>query len=126
MNEHYVLNDDHSVRPAELLEWAAAFNDTDKRRVARDELDGVSVSTVFLGLDHSFGEGPPLIFETLIFGGKLDQEMWRYSTWDEAVAGHKHAVAQAIEAQRAGTTKIGPVEDESAVAESDAHNKDRS
>jgi hypothetical protein len=34
--------------------------------------------------------------------------------------------AQAIEAQRAGTTEIGPVEDESAVAESDAHNKDRS
>src|SRR4051794_14044359 len=30
------------------------------------------------------------------------------------------AAAQAIEAQRAGTTKIGPVADESAVAESDA------
>jgi hypothetical protein len=34
--------------------------------------------------------------------------------------------AQAIEAGTAGTTEIGPVEDESAVVEDDAHNKDRS
>lgn len=92
MSEHYVLNDDHSVREAELMEWVVAFNDMDRRRVALDKIGNASVSTVFLGLDHSFGDGPPLIFETLISGGEHDQEMWRYSTWDEAVAGHKAAV----------------------------------
>ena len=93
MSDHYVMNDDHSVRKADLMEWALAFADTDKRRVARDQIGAAWVSTVFLGLDHSFGEGPPLLFETLISGGPCDQEMWRYSTWAEAVEGHKSAVA---------------------------------
>lgn len=34
----------------------------------------------------------PLLFETLIFGGEHDGDMWRYSTWDEAKAGHGHVV----------------------------------
>lgn len=50
------------------------------------------ISTVFLGLDHSFGDGPPMLFETMIFGGSLDGEQERYSTWDEAEAGHKRWV----------------------------------
>ena len=41
----------------------------------------VSVSTVFLW-------GHPLLFETMVFGGKLDQEQKRYSTWEEAERGH--------------------------------------
>ena len=28
------------------------------------------------------------LFETLAFGGPLDEEQRRYSTWDEAMAGH--------------------------------------
>ena len=31
----------------------------------------------------------------MIFGGPLDQQMWRYSTWDDAETGHKMAVAKA-------------------------------
>ena len=53
------------------------------------------VSTVFLGLDHSFVSGPPVLFETMIFGGQYDQEMWRYHTKAEAEIGHK-AVVQAL------------------------------
>jgi hypothetical protein len=30
------------------------------------------VSTVFLGTNHSFGFEPPLLFETMIFGGRFD------------------------------------------------------
>lgn len=92
MSEHYVLEADHSVRPAGLMEWAVFFEDMANRRVALDRIGDASVSTVFLGLDHSFGGGPPLIFETLISGGEHDQDMWRYSTWDEAIAGHQAAV----------------------------------
>jgi hypothetical protein len=82
----YIL-DGHDPKPAELLEWARWF-ETNDRKVARDTIGDVCVSTVFLGIDHRFGDGPPLIFESLVFGGPLDQEMRRYSTWDEAVAGH--------------------------------------
>lgn len=38
-------------------------------RVVKQEvvLFGRVVSTVFLGIDHSFGFGPPLLFETMVF-----------------------------------------------------------
>lgn len=52
------------------------------------------VSTVFLGLDHNFGGGPPLIFETMIFPSNNSSETgcWRYSTEAEALEGHRWAV----------------------------------
>lgn len=54
------------------------------------QCDEVTVSTVFLGLDHRmFGEGPPILFETLVFGGPNDGRMERYCTWEEAERGHK-------------------------------------
>lgn len=105
MGEHYVLNEDHTVREVGLMEWAVAFEDMSKRRVALDKVGRASVSTVFLGLDHSFGEGPPLIFETLISGGAHDQDMWRYSTWDEAVAGHEKAVSLVRKSEPAEPSK---------------------
>lgn len=55
----------------------------------------VQVSTVFLGLDHGYGEGPPILFETLVFGGPLDQSGDRYCTWEEAEAGHERWVKAA-------------------------------
>lgn len=59
---------------------------------------GHVVSTVWLGLDHRFGpEGPPLIFETMVFPSKGDYEdldMERYSTEAEAHAGHARMVAK--------------------------------
>lgn len=51
------------------------------------------ISTVWLGLDHSHGDGLPLIFETMVFG--LEGEgapRWRYSTEVEAIDGHWSAV----------------------------------
>lgn len=50
--------------------------------------DRVMVSTVLLVLDHQWGDGPPIIFETMVFGGRWDQEMDRYSTEAQALAGH--------------------------------------
>jgi hypothetical protein len=47
------------------------------------------VSTVFLMLDHNWsGRGDPILFETMIFGGPLDGQQARYSTWAEASEGH--------------------------------------
>lgn len=91
---HYILKDKKPLAVT-LEEWARRFcEDGDDRRVARDELaGGVSVSTVFLGIDHNFSDvGPPVLFETMIFGGPHDEEQWRYTTWNEAVAGHQVAV----------------------------------
>ncbi len=79
-----------------LLVWARRFEDNDYKRVAQDKLaDGdIVISTVWLGLDHSWGVGPPLIFETMIFGGPDDQWQDRYTTLEQAQAGHKRVVEE--------------------------------
>jgi hypothetical protein len=79
---------DRNGQPIDLYTWSVRFHDKDYQRVAKDEGDGWKVSTVWLGLDHQFGDGPPLIFETMVFGGPLDDETVRYSTLAEAEAGH--------------------------------------
>jgi hypothetical protein len=92
MNAKYIL-DGHTPVPASLEKWAKWFEGSDEtRRVALTKGDDYLVSTVFLGLDHQFGRGEPLLFETMIFGGPHDQYCDRYSTWDEAEAGHAKAV----------------------------------
>ena len=99
---HYTMNADGSVEPCgtghrDLEKWVREFSKTD-RTIARTEIGkGVRVSTVFLGLDHGYG-GPPILFKTMIFGGKLDEEQWRYATIQEARAGHETAVRLAREA----------------------------
>lgn len=63
------------------------------RRVALTDLGRLGrVSTVWLGIDHGYGEGPPLIFETMIFGGPMDQHCDRYSTEEQARTGHDFMV----------------------------------
>lgn len=52
------------------------------------------VSTVFLSLDHNWGDGPPILFETMIFGGEHDGYQERYRTWEEAEEGHEIALAK--------------------------------
>jgi hypothetical protein len=95
----YIL--DHERRPvrvSEMLDWARWLEQIDTRHVGDEQIGNVRVSTVFIGLDHSYyDDGPPLIFETLIFGGPLDGTMQRYSTWDDAEIGHKMAVKQVRE-----------------------------
>ena len=83
---------DRHGNPIEMMDWAARLADDDYKRVAIDKLPDGDVSTVWLGLDHRFGAGPPLIFETLVFGGPLDGEMQRYSTEQDAQAGHREMV----------------------------------
>ena len=93
--DKYILDGHTPVAENDLMKWAAWLEGAN-RKVARTEVTkNVSVSTVFLGLDHQFGEGPPLIFETMVFGGPLDQHMERYSTWEDAEAGHTRWVDKA-------------------------------
>jgi hypothetical protein len=76
-----------------MMTWARWFESTDRH--VRQTIQGdVTVSTVFLGLDHSFsGHGPPVLFETMAFGVEgLEHDQERYCTWDEAEAGHERWV----------------------------------
>jgi hypothetical protein len=97
-DHYYILGGEYGKTPVpcDLMTWATAFERRENRRVAFDALPGgVSVSTVFLGLDHQFGGGPPLLFETMIFGGPQNDYQERCSTWGEALVQHAKAVAVA-------------------------------
>lgn len=80
--------ENRQVVPSDLYAWAASREDPKGYRVAETYIDDVRVSTVFLGVDHSFDGGPPLLFETMVFGGPLDEEQERCSTWAQAEAMH--------------------------------------
>lgn len=62
-----------------------------------DLYSGDGLSTVFLGLDHGICPSAPVVFETMIFNGKHDQEQWRYTTYAAAKHGHREAVALVVE-----------------------------
>lgn len=94
---YYILDENNNPKKAELLEWAKWSGQVDVRKIKFDSFENgtgkINVSTVFLGLDHNFDDnGPPLVFETMIFGGIHDQYQDRYSTIEEALAGHETAV----------------------------------
>jgi hypothetical protein len=88
MSDHYIL-DGKLPRKVDLMTWAEWYAKA-YRHVADTMKGNIRVSTVFLGLDHQWGNGPPELFETVIFG--CDKE-WqeRCSTWEEAEAMHKRA-----------------------------------
>jgi hypothetical protein len=87
------------IPATDLIKWAIWLEETDNH-VGLDEVSGFIVSTVFMGINHTWGRGRPHWFETKVLrqmdnkrmlGRLIDQ--WRYATLDEARAGHKGAVA---------------------------------
>jgi hypothetical protein len=105
--------DGHDPVPVSLMEWATQYElrfaaielgDPDPWSVAVTDFDGgAHLSTVFLGMNHNYFGGPPILFETMLFGSEVhvgqlfgggveyheDLGQWRYCTWDEAAAGHE-------------------------------------
>lgn len=97
MSDKYMLRGQEPVLCNDLMEWATWFETAD-RHVAKTVVEqhgenAAKVSTVFLGLDHAFGDGPPVLFETMVFGGDDDGYQRRYRSWAEAALGHAETVA---------------------------------
>lgn len=98
---HYILADDGKpLRVDDLMAWAAWFEaNRQKCIVAQDEVGDVRVSTVFLSVDHNWGDGPPVLWETMIFGGSLNEYQERYSSLENAIAGHATALEMVLNAK---------------------------
>lgn len=89
MSDTYILDaQGEPVLEPDLTVWGRWMGRAE-RHIGNDLIGLVKVSTVFLGLDHSWASGPPLLWETMVFGGPLDGEMERYRTRDEAIRGHQ-------------------------------------
>lgn len=96
MSDLYILEGKIPVRVKDIVEWGKAYNSQD-RIVGNTLIQDVRVSTVFLGMDHRFiSQGPPILFETMIFGGEHDGYCERCSTWEQAEAEHHKACALVV------------------------------
>lgn len=88
--------------PISVKEFGRLHRDFSYVRVARTTvMDAANptkvleISTVWLGINHNYFEyGPPLIFETMVFGegSSVDEAMDRYATLKEAEEGHRSMV----------------------------------
>jgi len=91
---YYILDDQGNPVPEpDFVKFSIWYEKTD-RTVAHDEINGAIVSTVFLAQDHlyQYGDGPPQLYETMIFGVENLGYQKRYATRAEALTGHQRAL----------------------------------
>lgn len=88
---YYILDDDgNPLAVDDVLVWAKWWETHEYQRIVQqDHFGKTTVSTVFLGLDHRyFGDGPPVLWETMVFEGPLDGTQQRYTSQQAARYGH--------------------------------------
>ena len=90
----YILDDKgNPVACFDLVKWAEWFEASQKngaRAVAKTSIGDITISTIFLAIDHSFvdKEGLPLLYETMVFGGNRDGDQERSATKGQALQDH--------------------------------------
>jgi hypothetical protein len=81
--------------PCDAIEAGKLLASIEGRCVACERTPGrFWVSTAFLVFDHNaLGDGPPVLWNTYVYAPDGSSKlMGRYSSLDEAVAGHREAV----------------------------------
>lgn len=99
----YILDDDNNPVQAEDFEEWEKFHSSNRHIIDRDLIGSSAVSTVYLLFNPLIrNESPPIMFETMVFGGKLDGTMDRYATYGQAKAGHAAMVLRVEQEQGEG------------------------
>ncbi len=112
---HWILDEENepvALEDDQVVDWARWMSaNQERRRVALDVLMGkdgpTTVSTVFLGIDYGFGQGPPVLWETAVFGPRKTDIVDRYTSWDDAKVGHAMAVIGVRKHESAGEVGDG-------------------
>ncbi len=78
-------------------EWVDLYADKEYKKIGSFEVlangEKIQVSTVWLGLDRNLEpNSEPILFETMVFGGRNNGLCRRYSTELEALIGHNEIV----------------------------------
>jgi len=99
----YILNEHGQPVPCkDVMAWAQWAENSDNRIVARTEIEGVLVSTIFLGCDHGWGplggDEPPILWETMYFGGTMNHQLDRCSGNREQAEAMHAAMVEKLEA----------------------------
>jgi len=71
----YILNEKgEPIRESNLYTWAKWLETNwPARRVSHEKVGRYTISTVFLGLDYSFNDGPPVLWESMVFQGDYEK-----------------------------------------------------
>jgi len=93
---HWILDEKNQPIEVDLMTWAQWFEEPANRIVKQTLCSAgtCEVSTVFMGINHNFSAGPPLLLETMVFGGAADTFQDRYSTYEQAELYHDVVVGQ--------------------------------
>jgi hypothetical protein len=81
MSDKYILDAEGEPVPTDdLFAWGRGY-ESPARIVKREMVGESKISTVFLGLDYGwrFHGAPPILWETMVFGGDADGDMTRCS-----------------------------------------------
>ena len=100
MGRYYILRDCEVIEEPDYKKWSAWFESAYKKVeiVAESRLGGSTVSTRFLALSMTLApDSPPMVFETRVNGGWLDNQQERFSSLVEATAGHENWVRRVKE-----------------------------
>ena len=100
MGRYYILREDELVEEPDYDVWSAWFESTFKKveLIAESKLGGSTVSTRFLGLNMTLDQdASPMVFETTVKGGWLDNQKERFSSLEAAKAGHRDWVRRVEE-----------------------------
>jgi hypothetical protein len=94
LSKNYFDRDGNQIT---VEEFEKKRSDIDYQRVGLFETlangEKISVATVWLGMNMGFvPNDPPVIFETIVFGGRNNGMMRRYATELEALVGHNEVV----------------------------------
>ncbi len=100
MSDRYILNKHGEPVPEpDLMTWGKWLESSKMRVVKQEKIWPAMVSTVFLGLDHRFGPGTPILWESMVFSGPMDGEQDRCSgNRDQAEAMHARMIVRVCEA----------------------------
>ncbi len=94
----YILDPHNRVVPVDNpLHWVS--HPSFMKRVGYVSINGVEISTVFIGIDF-LNEEEPQVFETMTFGGKFKYRQMRCSTWKRALDMHMNMCANVRRDQR--------------------------
>lgn len=95
MSDHYIL-ENRVPKAVDALTWSRSLYKKE-RQIGFSPMPVGRVSTVFLGLDHSFGQGPPVLFEMMVFISEEEkgEVQLRCRTYDEAKELHFKGIRKA-------------------------------
>lgn len=98
--EYYKLDGNNEVVQCSIYEHIAFMaNNSYRCRVGFTSINGIEISTAFIGINCSLFSEKPLVFETLIFYPKTSKISGRYASWSDAIEGHKKTCKQILEAE---------------------------